>query len=381
MSRSFNRNVISTSNSTSTPLNSAAVFTGTGEDVSKYDSLTVAVKTDQNGTFSVQFSNDNTNWDSVLTRYYRTDQIEAPHRFTITRRYCRIVFTNTSASNQTFMRLQTLFGSFPDLNAPTDSVLAQDFDATVVRPTNYHYEVALGRRQGHTTWNKFGYNNDIDIGTETIWYTGGTFTPIVTARTLSVVSTDAADDDGNTGANSVIIYGVDANWKEQTVVVTMNGITPVVTTETWMGVNRIAIYVSGTGQTNAGVITATATTEGTIQGEVPAGEGTTQQAIFFVEADHTALMDWLYITLTKNSGGTQPAIITKAFVYSAVSNSKYEVFRDHIKGDVENHTELRPSQPFIVGEKSIVEFQCTTDQNNTEVTCRFSMILVRDVDA
>ena len=381
MSRSFNRNVISTSNSTSTPLNSAAVFTGTGEDVSKYDSLTVAVKTDQNGTFSVQFSNDNTNWDSVLTRYYRTDQIEAPHRFTITRRYCRIVFTNTSASNQTFMRLQTLFGSFPDLNAPTDSVLAQDFDATVVRPTNYHYEVALGRRQGHTTWNKFGYNNDIDIGTETIWYTGGTFTPIVTARTLSVVSTDATDDDGNTGANSLIIYGVDANWKEQTVVVTMNGLTPVVTTETWMGVNRIAIYVSGTGQTNAGVITATATTEGTIQGEVPAGEGTTQQAIFFVEADHTALMDWLYITLTKNSGGTQPAIVTKAFVYSAVSNSKYEVFRDHIKGDVENHTELRPSQPFVVGEKSIVEFQCTTDQNNTEVSCRFSLILVRDVDA
>ena len=374
-------NTISTVNSTATLLNAAAVFTGTGEDVTRYGSVVVSVKTDQNGTFSVQFSNDNSNWDSVLTRYYRTDQIEAPHRFTITRKYCRVVFTNTSASNQTFLRLQTSFGDKADLNAPTDSVLAQDFDATVVRPTNYHYEVALGRRQGHTTWNKFGYNTDIDIGTETIWYTGGTFTPIVTARTLSVVSTDATDDDGNTGANSLIIYGVDANWKEQTVVVTMNGITPVVTTETWMGVNRIAIYVSGTGQTNAGVITATATTEGTIQGEVPAGEGTTQQAIFFVEADHTALMDWLYITLTKNSGGTQPAIVTKAFVYSAVSNSKYEVFRDHIKGDVENHTELRPSQPFVVGEKSIVEFQCTTDQNNTEVSCRFSLILVRDVDA
>jgi len=374
-------NTISTVNSTATLLNAAAVFTGTGEDVTRYGSVVVSVKTDQNGTFSVQFSNDNSNWDSVLTRYYRTDQIEAPHRFTITRKYCRVVFTNTSASNQTFLRLQTSFGDKADLNAPTDSVLAQDFDATVVRPTNYHYEVALGRRQGHTTWNKFGYNADIDIGTETIWYTGGTFTPIVTARTLSVVSTDATDDDGNTGANSLIIYGVDANWKEQTVVVTMNGLTPVVTTETWMGVNRIAIYVSGTGQTNAGVITATATTEGTIQGEVPAGEGTTQQAIFFVEADHTALMDWLYITLTKNSGGTQPAIVTKAFVYSAVSNSKYEVFRDHIKGDVENHTELRPSQPFVVGEKSIVEFQCTTDQNNTEVSCRFSLILVRDVDA
>lgn len=383
MSYLVNKNFISTSNSTTSPLNAAAVFTGTGEDVSQYESVVVSVKTDQDGAYTVQFSNDNTNWDSVLTRYYRTAQIEPPHRFTITRKYCRVVFTNTSASNQTYIRLQTTFGRKGDLNIPSDSIMSQDYDALSVRPTDFKYESALGRRQGYTTWNKFGFNTDIDIGTETIWSTGGSFTRMSTARTLSIVST-STDDDGSPagiGANSVVVYGVDANWKAQTVIVTLNGTTPVVTTETWLGVNRIAVYLAGSSGANVGVITATATTDLTIQAEVPAGVGTTQHAIYFVQADHQAIMDWLYITLVKNSGGTQPIVTVKAWVFSAVSNCWYEVFRDYLNGTIENHTELKPAQPFIVGEKSIIEFRATTDQNNTEVGVRVSLIEARDPDA
>jgi len=264
-------NFVSTLNSSSSLLAAAAVFTGTGEDVSQYNSVVVSVKTDQDGHYSVQFSNDNTNWDSTLTRYYRTNQIEAPHRFTITRKYCRIVFTNSSASDQTYLRLQTTFGEKSELNAPADASLPQDFDATVSRPTDFKYETALGLRQGYTLWNKFGYNEDIDTGKESIWSPGGIFVPIVTARTLSVVSTSTADDDGGTGANSIIIYGIDADWKAQTVVVTLDGTTPVVTTETWMGINRMSIYVSGSGGVNAGTITATATTEATDQADIPLG--------------------------------------------------------------------------------------------------------------
>jgi hypothetical protein len=381
MSYLVNKNKISTVNSSSTLLNAGATFTGTAEDVSQYQSAVIAVKTDQDGTYTLQFSNDGTNWDSTLTRYYRTAQTEPPHKFTITRKYCRVTFTNTSASNQTYLRLQTTFGTKGDLNIPADSVISQDYDALSVRPTDFVYESALGRRQGHTTWNKFGYNSDIDIGTETVWSNGGTWTPIVTARTLSVVSTDVNDASAGTGARSVIIYGVDANWVATTEVVTLNGTTPVVTSGTWMGVNRMSIYSAGSGMINAGIITATATTEATIQAHMPVGSGTSQQSIFFIQLNHTALMDWLYISLAKNAGGTQPIVIVKAFVYSAASGGKYEVFRDYINGTVENHTELRPTHPFVVGEKSWIEFQATTDQNNTEISVRFSLIESRDVDA
>ena len=252
--------MVSIVNSSTTALNDTDVFTGEWEDVSAYNSLTVAVKTDQNGTYSIQFSPDGTNQDSTLTRYYRTNQIEAPHRFTITRKYARVVFTNDSGSNQTYFRLQTILGDQGELNAPADSTLAQDFDATVVRPTDFKYEVAEGLRQGYTTWNKWGYNPDIDVGTETVWSVGGTFTPLSSAGTLEVVSSSANDDGdpAGTGAQSIIIYGVDANYEEQTEVVTLNGTTAVTTTNSWLGVNRAAIYLSGSGGINAGDISITA---------------------------------------------------------------------------------------------------------------------------
>lgn len=145
------KNKISEVNSTTETLVGGATFTGVGEDVSQYDSVVVSVKADQDGTFTVQFSNDNVNWDSTLTRYYRVNQIEAPHRFTVTRKFCRVTFTNTSAQALTYLRIQTSYGLKNNLNAPTDSTLAQDFDSTVVRPTDFRYEVALGKRQGYTT--------------------------------------------------------------------------------------------------------------------------------------------------------------------------------------------------------------------------------------
>lgn len=384
MSYTPDSNYISTDNASTTLITNGNNYTGTWEKVGAYSDVVVAVKTDQDGYFEVQFSPDGSNVDSTLTRYYRTDQIEAPHRFTITRDYFRVIFYNNSGSDQTYFRLQCSVGQKTPLNVPLDGTVSQDYDATVVRPTHFPYEVAEGLRQGYTTWNKWGYNADIDTGvTETVWSVGGTWTPIVTARTLSVVSTSTADDGSpaGTGANTVIIYGVDANWNEQTVTVTMDGTTPVVTTETWLGVNRMVVGSAGTGLTNAGTITATATTEATVQAEIPTGAGTTQHGFFFVPANHQALMDWLYITLTKNTGGTQPTVVTKMWVTSYVSNSKYEVFRDYMNGDTENHTELKPSQPFVVGEKSIIEFQCDSDQNNTEVSLRFSLIVARDKDA
>lgn len=377
-------NRVSTLNSTDTPLNASATFTGTAEDVSLYNSVVVAVATDQDGSYTVQFSNDGTNWDSTLTRYFRVGQIDPPHRFTITRRFCRVTFTNDSASNQTYLRLQTVFGNKSELNAPTDSILAKDFDATATRPTDYKSEVALGRRQGATLWNKFGYNDDVDTGgAEVVASWGGTFTPMTTARTLSVVSTSTNDDGdpAGTGATGVVIYGIDANRMAQTVVVTLNGTTPVVTTETWLGVNRMAVYAAGSLDVNDGTITATATTDLTTQAQIPAGQGTSQQCIFFTQADHQALAEWLTINVVRFGSGTEPVVTFKGWVYSAVSSAKYEVVRINLDTSLANDRDLSPPLPFVIGEKSCFWLEATTNRDDTEVSARFSLIEYSDADA
>jgi hypothetical protein len=367
-------------NSTDKLLLAGATFTGIAEDVSAFSSLVISVKTDQNGTYLVQFSPDGENWDSSLTRYYRTNQIEPPHRFTVTRRYMRVLFTNTSSSNQTFMRLQVMLGEQSDLNIPLDAIMSQDYDSVSVRPTNYNYEVALGRRQGSTTWNKFGYNSDVDsAATEVVASFGGAFVPLTTASTLSVVSTSTSDTSAGTGAQSVVIIGVDANRVAQTEVVTLNGTTPVVTTSTWLGINRMAIYLAGSGKANAGTITATG--GAATQGEIPTGQGTSQQAIFFTQVDHHLLADFLSINAEKTGGGASPKVRVRGWVYSAVSNANYLVYDTLVDTSAESSKTITPQHPFIIGESSVLWFEATTDQNDTFISVRFSGIEVRDIQA
>ena len=141
--------------------------------------------------------------------------------------------TNNSGSATTSFRLNTYICKETGiLNIPVDSTMAQDYDAISTRPSDFHTEVALGRRQGVTTWNKFGYNPDIDSSTEVVASFGGTFQYLTSGETIDIVSSSTADDGdpAGTGVNSIVIYGVDENWDEQTEVVTMNGTTTVTTT-------------------------------------------------------------------------------------------------------------------------------------------------------
>lgn len=357
-------------------------YTGEWLDVAAYDSLVVAVKTDQNGMFTVQFSPDGVNQDSTLTRYYRTNQIEAPHRFTITRQYFRVQFTNTSAADQTYFRLQTIYGDKADLNAPLDSTLSQDFDSISVRPSDFHTEVGLGRRQGQTTWNKFGYNTDIDTGSqEVIAEFGGTFEYLTAGEFIDIVSTSADDDLTGTGAQRIIIWGVDEDWNEQLEIVEMDGLTTVTTTTQWIGINRVSIYKAGTDEQNVGVISITAKASGYNMASMPIGEGTTQQMIFYVPVSHQFLAEWLRFNAGKDGGGGKPEVTFYGYVYSDVATSRFEIYREILDVADNNHIEVNPPVPFIVGEKSILWFEGATDANNTTLSGRFSGELIRDVDA
>lgn len=123
---------ISTLNSSTTSLDNGQTFTGTGEDVSQFGSIVCAVKTDQSGVLYIEFSPDNTNWDSSLS--YSVDaNVNEVHRLSVTREYLRIRFTNNSGSNQTYFRLQTTLGNQNLLTSSLNSTIQSDADAIVSR--------------------------------------------------------------------------------------------------------------------------------------------------------------------------------------------------------------------------------------------------------
>lgn len=100
---------IITSNSSTTPLGSNAVFTGSAFEVTKYSAINVGVYSDvasaTNGV-KVEFSPDGTNWDhSHSTTYSAVSGIG--YIFNCEYKYARVVYTNGTSAQGSF-RLQTI---------------------------------------------------------------------------------------------------------------------------------------------------------------------------------------------------------------------------------------------------------------------------------
>lgn len=249
--------------------------------------------------------------------------------------------------------------------------------ATMLTP--YSERAALGLETGVATWNKFGYNEGVGTTAEVIAEFGAAFNQkLIPSETLSIVSDNVADDAAGTGLRTAIVFGVDANWALVTEVVTMDGTTPVTTTNSFIGVNRLTIFQSGSADSNVGTITATASSSGNVMATMPAGQGTTQQLIFYVPEDYQFLATWLLLNAIKSSGGGNPEVTFYGYVYSAVVDSTFEIFRATMDTQIEELVQLTPAEPFVVGEKSILWFEAVSSAASTSVRGRFSGKLVAD---
>lgn len=368
---------IDAGNSTTTLLTSGQTFTGEYYDILEFNSISIIATTDEIGTLYVDFSTDRTTLSRSLKLSSGASLVSSIHTLIPVSRYFRVRLVNGS-TNQGSMDIQTIYSTQPRIAQPTSRLGSNVNNYSDVLNTrnvsDYRSEVALEKRTDSTTWNKFGYNNDVDTGTEIVASWGGMFDPLTTASTLSIVSSSTDDDDGGIGANSLIVYGVDENRETLTEVITMNGTTPVITTSTWLGVNRMSIYISGTNKVNVGTIDCFDTNSPPAQqGQIPAGNGSTQALIYYTPVNSTSLFSWMLLKANKLSSSS-PNVNFKMWVYSAISNSKYLVFQYSMDTAVENHIELKPTEPFIVGESSVSWVEATTDRNNTLVSGRFSLI-------
>lgn len=257
---SYLKNVItggitSTVNSSTTPLTAGSTFTGTAE-LNSYSDVMVVVATDQNGTLYMDFSTDGTNWDSTLTFYYDTARINPPHVLVKANRYYRTRFENTSASNQTYLRLATEFGQFNKLTAPINGTLSENYDAIVTRPNSYESEVAMGKRQGRTVVNDWGINEDVDTASpEIVASWGGAFDPttdiITTSQTFTIAYDTAGDGLGSNGALSLLFTYIDSNYLSQTATHVLSNTGSDVTAFSGLGINQVVVLSSGSTGYNA----------------------------------------------------------------------------------------------------------------------------------
>lgn len=150
-----------------------------------------------------------------------------------------------------------------------------------LRNTDWLTEVSRGNVPDAIRLTKSGINNDVDTGTspEDIWDGGGVWVAPTTSRIHAIVSTSVNDTSAGTGARTIYIRGI-SGGNITTETVTLNGTTPVNTVNSYTMIDYMYVATSGSGETNAGVITATAATDATITAQINVnGTNQTQMAI------------------------------------------------------------------------------------------------------
>ena len=363
-------------NSSTAPLLTGETFTGTGEQ-NDLPHVAVMLKTDVTGTLFFDFSSDGVEWDSTypVAGFEVIANVPEVHTAVKAGRYFRVRLIN-NGTDQTYLRLTTYYGNnFVPLVAPLTQSLTRDQDATIVRTTSYSDEVSIGRRDGVGNFNKFGYRDNLTAasGEQTIWATTTNFVPMTTASTFTIAYTNTSDGSTSNGALTLYFVYVDATGLEQIAVHTLGSTGSDVTAFTGLGINRCAVSSSGSTQTNGAAILITDTTGATTQAVLPAGSGTTQQAIFHVGSNSDGVAKYLWINLNKTSGGSAPKALIKGYVFNRQFETRYEVFRVTVDSAVEQTIYVTDPIGFALSPTDVLYFVADTDTNNTIVNIRFSI--------
>jgi hypothetical protein len=142
---------------------------------------------------------------------------------------------------------------------------------------------------------KFGSNENVGSGsTEIIWSYSGTYGGFVdTAETINITSTSAEDVSGLTGISEVIVYGLDANFRERSEVVVLNGVAVIPTVHQYRRVYRLKASGSvGSTGSNVGTITGTGATSGGVFIDIQPTFGQSQIAVYTVPHLQQAHVFW-----------------------------------------------------------------------------------------
>jgi len=177
--------------------------------------------------------------------------------------------------------------------------------------------ISSGQIPNYSAVNKFGRNSNVGTAAdEDVWDGGGTWSAPTGAQTHDIVSTDAADNSsGGTGAQTIMIFGL-TDWTSGEVaeIISLSGTTPVTTINNYVIIHRMMVLTSGSGRTNAGDITATASFDSTVTAQITAGKSQTLMAIYGLPMGSQLVLTDIYVSMTKKS--TSGSIDAELFVTS-----------------------------------------------------------------
>ena len=236
-------------------------------------------------------------------------------------------------------------------------------------------DLSEGLILGSTNIHKFGRNPSVGGIPETIWEQGGIYTYLTAASTVYVYGADVEDGAAGTGARTVTVQGLDANYNAIEETLTVDG---AVSTKSFLRVFRAFVASAGSLQTNKGdvLISTAANGGGTVLAKISTvgtgtvyGQGQTNLALYTIPAGKTGyLKNW-----NVGVGGYNDSVTANLYTRE-IGNGL--IFRTRDVMDVPGGLHQRIYEvPFRLPEKTDIEVRAIASAG-TNISSTFDLILV-----
>ena len=244
--------------------------------------------------------------------------------------------------------------------------------------SDFEFDVNIGRyprnaggvvQSAYQTANTLGTESDVWSGAAA----GVNMTWLQAAIKLEVLSADATDSAAGAGARTIFLIGLDANFNQITESVTLNGVTPVATVQSFLRLNRAWVATAGTwGGANAGLITIRGISAGATQGLIPIQAGRLAKSQFTVPAGKKFLMQSVIMASEATKPCTFKVYIREAAALAAPFGSKQlGLIYNGIEGAYKNDLHNLPA----LAEKIDIWMTATPAANNTIVSVEIQGIM------
>jgi len=241
----------------------------------------------------------------------------------------------------------------------------------------FELQVARNQIQGHRNVTVFGFNPDVDTTQVSVWPLPSLITFPSSALQMTVSSTSANDTSAGTGARTVVVQGLDANYNEVTETVTMNGQTAVTMTTAMLRVNYAYVATAGSGNSAAGDIYIGT---GTVTSGVPATPydiikfdyNNTTTGSYTVPAGYTAYVSQGLFSAGQAGGSNQ---VQGRLLSRGVDNIRRTAAITSLNNGVANYVF---EYPLAIPEKTTLEATAIGSSNNNACSSMFILLLVKE---
>ncbi len=193
---------------------------------------------------------------------------------------------------------------------------------------------------------------------------------------LEVLSTDPGDTLLGTGARTVLVSGLDDNYLPVSEVVSLNGTTPIVTSNYYLRVNLFTTTLSGSNRANLGDLTLRVQGTGSTLSIARAGRGFGRACLFTVPAGFTLFVPSLAFSVRDGLGNQPVTCVVSVGQRASTGNVRLTAEFD-INGNGPYHHDAVLGIP--VGQKTDFFVRCmSVGQNSTSVTAAFEGALLRN---